>query len=386
MMLMKRAGRLQKSNQAENFFPRTQQEETETAVFSGPSEDRSLSAIGYIEEVSGLFGRLHPEVGIHEYFYSVCGETVRVRFGGTSLIPHFAPPLEHLLTQAVSTPSLTINVWDGETTGLLLPPPPWGKGDMTFRGEIQALNSERIRTTLYGEPGICSMLDVEKRIGVFHLRSSHNIPLNFLGSPFLSIFQWWIRNRGFQFLHAGAVGTRAGGVLLAGKGGSGKSTSALACLDSDLFYVSDDYCIVSTEPDVEVHSIYNSAKLDTHHIQRFPRLLRMVANGEMPESEKRMVYVQRFMPQKILRHMPLRAICLPKVTRNGSSRLSSATHSEAMQALAPSTLFQLAGAGVVEFKRMADFVRRLPSYWLELGNDINDIPNVIEEFMTKVNR
>ena len=40
-------------------------------------------------------------------------------------------------------------------------------------------------------------------------------------------------DRNLQYVHAGAVGNKNGGILLVGKGGSGKSSTALACLKSD---------------------------------------------------------------------------------------------------------------------------------------------------------
>ena len=49
----------------------------------------------------------------------------------------------------------------------------------------------------------------------------------------------------------------------------------------------------------------------------------------------------------------------------------------ALTALAPSTIFQLAGADGAALRAMRSVVERVPSYLLELGEDTAQIPAVI---------
>ena len=149
MMLTKKDGRLQKNDVQESLSILHQNKKSVSVIDSRAQIDRSSSAIEYLEEICALFQRLGPDVPIIDYFYNICGESLCLRFGGTALIPLLAPPLEHLRTEPNSNPSLTINIWDGETTGMKLPLPPWGKGDQISRGEIQGLNNERIRTSKF---------------------------------------------------------------------------------------------------------------------------------------------------------------------------------------------------------------------------------------------
>jgi hypothetical protein len=48
-----------------------------------------------------------------------------------------------------------------------------------------------------------------------------------------------------------------------------------------------------------------------------------------------------------------------------------------LAALAPSTLFQLPGASTAAIKTMAVLAHRVPGYVLELGKDIEKIPEAI---------
>ena len=85
-------------------------------------------------------------------------------------------------------------------------------------------------------------------------------------TPLRHILHLALATRGVQFVHAGAVGRPDGGVIIVGRSGSGKSTSTLSTLGSDLLYAGDDYVGVSLNPDgggPYVHSLYGCGKLET---------------------------------------------------------------------------------------------------------------------------
>ena len=104
-------------------------------------------------------------------------------------------------------------------------------------------------------------------------------------------------------MHAGAIGTDGGAVLVVGRGGRGKSTTTLAGLGAGLKYVGDDYVAVETKDRPLVHSIYNAGKLEPHHLERFP-VLREHATIDPPgldgdfEQPKAVVYVHAQFPQR----------------------------------------------------------------------------------------
>jgi hypothetical protein len=56
---------------------------------------------------------------------------------------------------------------------------------------------------------------------------------------------------------------------------------------------------------------------------------------------------------------------------------------EALKALAPSTLFQLIGASQKDLRAMAELVRKVPCYRLELGTDLAAIPRAIEQLLLR---
>ena len=94
-----------------------------------------------------------------------------------------------------------------------------------------------------------------------------------------------------------------------------------------------------------VHSLYNSAKLNSDHVQRFPALLPKIANPEQIAEEKALLFVNEHYPSKVATRLPVRAILLPRVTGLAETRLKRVSVAMALAALAPSTIFQLPRAG-----------------------------------------
>ncbi|MBN2083949.1 MAG: hypothetical protein JW748_01905 [Anaerolineales bacterium] len=96
-------------------------------------------------------------------------------------------------------------------------------------------------------------------------------------------------------------------------------------------------------------------------------------------KEKALLYIHDHMPDRMVAEVPVRVILLPRVTGLPETRLRPASPTVALRALAPSSLFQLPGTGRSEFLVLADFVKRVPSFHLELGTDLDKIPDTIFE-------
>ena len=157
-----------------------------------------------------------------------------------------------------------------------MPPPPWTADDYSPRGEISAYCDARYRTGYQVDAGLLSLLDVRRGLGLLWTANAARLPRYELTFPARSILYWWAHVRGLQMTHAAAVGDAAGGVLLVGKGGSGKSTTALACLEAGLSYAGDDYVLISEQPAPRAHSVYCSGKLHADHIGRLPAYVPLI--------------------------------------------------------------------------------------------------------------
>jgi hypothetical protein len=348
-----------------------------------PSEELASRSVEYFQSVYDLFKSSQQITGSVERSYIIGGYRIRLSFSGEALLS-LTRALEHLAAaDDHSTPDLTICLWDSESTGQRMIPRPWHESDFLARGVIQGYNTERIYTAFQHGSGAVSVLDQERSLAVFWAPES-KLPYWEYGSPLRTVLHWWLLSKGLQLVHAAAVGNSTGGVLIGGKGGSGKSTTALACLESNLSYIGDDYTLLGFDSGPVVHSLYNSAKLNSDHVQRFPALLPKIANTERLADEKALLFVNEHYPLKVATRLPVRAILIPRVTGLAETSLKRVSVAMALAALAPSTIFQLPRAGNEALKFLATFARGLPCFSLEAGTDLSTIPRLIEGLLAEI--
>ena len=344
--------------------------------------DLICESIAYFDIVKqALYEAVQNSDGFIDYFYKIGGYSIKFRFAGEALVPHLTPAMAHLTSNPVVTPSLTIYLWDSSSTHTRLPPPAWQATDQIFRGEVAGYNNERINTAFHQWAEVFSILDHDTNQAIFWAADADDLDYSMGSAPLRDILHWWMPRRGSQLLHGGGVGIAEGGILLAGKGGQGKSTTALACLNAGLSYAGDDHVLVQTYPKPYLHSLYNTAKLKADHIQAFPNLTSSIENRALLERQKARMFLQQHYPTQMITGFPLRAILLPQVTGRTQTTLRKVSPIEGLKALAPSTLYMLPAAGAEAMKRMAQLVRDVPSYRLELGTEISQIPNVIIELL-----
>jgi hypothetical protein len=325
--------------------------------------------------------------------------------GGRCGVLHFCDgALEELLYPALAhqklreertEPNFKILAWDSLHSGVPMWSPPWTTGDYLSRGEIAGYNDERFRVVFNLDSGVLSFYDADRQIGLWWTQDFAQLPLYERAAPFLLLFHWWhaLRREGSFLLHAAAIGTKNGGaLLLAGRSGSGKSTTALASLlDHEWFYVADDYCVIRAEAEgATVHSLYCSAKLDAKMLANFPSLSHSVSSpdGWRDPQGKILLDLHRFFPNRLRKEFALRAILLPRVPKerigSGPNRFIPVGSGAAVRALAPSTLFQLPGAGPNNFRMIAVLTNRLPCFQLELGREVAGVPQSLHKFMKRL--
>ena len=347
-------------------------------------------AAEYFREVQAAFDNAARTVGVFEHFYDLGGYSVKLCFAGSALISQLTPALAHRATGRIQTPDLTVCLWDTASTATEMPPPAWGRDAYGVLGEIIGFNDDRNQTNfqLDGQASrvaSVNLLDQTLNTALYWTPEAMEFPYHERSAPLRTIFNWWMGRRGRQVIHAGAVGTAQGGVLLAGKGGSGKSTAALACLQSELLYASDDYLLLSGDPLPFAHSLYSSAKLHGDQISRVPQLWTVVSNKEKLAEEKAILFLSDYYSCKLTAGFPIRAILLPRISDLPETQIKRASGTASLTALAPSSIFQMPGGGAQAFKQLAWLVQQVPSYILNLGTDVSRIPFVISQLLTELN-
>jgi hypothetical protein len=345
-----------------------QKSEIEQQIFFRKSYDRFFQA--------------KNAAGENNFYYRIAGTTVCLKFAGDRLVPYLTPALEHLRLTDVSSADLTICVWDSDSTNVEMIPPPCTKDCFTDRGDIWGFNSRRIKAAFHWIECSVNLMDLENKIGIYWVQTAKSLPYWVMASPLRTLFHWWMENNGCQLLHAAAVGTENGAVLITGKGGVGKSTAALSCLQAGLFYIADDYVIATLDPKPTVVSLYSTAKLNADHVANFPDLSQYVNNAEKLDQEKAVIFLHPDLGRKLMFEMPLKAILTPKFADHLDSRIKSVSRWDIQRAMSFTTMSQLPYVGHHTHKYISRLASSLPHYILEVGKDFTKIPVAISEFLS----
>lgn len=307
----------------------------------------------------------------------VAGRSIDLVFAGGGLVDRILPALTHRVRPGQASAAFTIRIFDSATTGVRPPPPPWGPDDYLAQGEIAGYNDDRFKTFFQADAGCLSMIDLEAGSAVFWVRDPADYPMWMEAAPLRTIFGWWARGAGLQMIHGAGIGTESSGMLITARGGSGKSTSALRALLGGLRYAGDDYVVVDTDRRI-MHSIYNTAKVDDNSIDRFFPHLRAASRGRVvsPDAIKHVFFLHETFGEQ-LGDVPMSMVALPRVSEAEQSSLESVSPAAALHALAPTTLFQLAGSGGQELRAMSRLVRAVPTYQLLLAPN-DDLTSLLE--------
>jgi hypothetical protein len=329
-----------------------------------------------VEQLGEAFAEATSRAPVQERSFRIGGHQVLLRFAGPGLVPSIAPAFTHLAAAPAGDPELVVDLWESAATGVAPPPRPQADPGSPV-GAFYFFEDPPARGVF--QPGMeaLSVVDLGTDRAWYWVADPAALPYWERAAPIRQILHWWMATRNHQQVHGGAVGTPDGGVLLVGKGGSGKSTCSLASLRSELRYAGDDYTMVSVEPRPWVHSLFSSGKVDPANLWRVPHLEPALSNAEHLATEKAVVFVDQHFPDRPIDGFPLRAIVLPRITGGPRTRAVPASRAAALTALAPSTVFQLHTAGSEALQYMAHLVRRVPAYVLELGIDVSEIPGVI---------
>jgi hypothetical protein len=332
--------------------------------------DTPSRAASFFDEVRETWQAAADGTRMEERAYRIAGLGLELRFAGAALVPALTRALAHLPAPPPDVPTLVVHAWDTRTTGVAIPPAPWGADDYLEYGKIRGFFGERFQCAFQWGSHSLVMLDVERGEAIYWVESAEQIPHFEMAAPLRIVLHGWLAARDVELVHAAAVGSDDGCVLLAGKSGAGKTWTALAASCSGLRLLADDYCLLRAGSPTRVASVYNAAKTHADALGRLPFLDPMVDNPERPDGDKAVYFLREHDPIELLLEADLRAVLVPRRITTGTARLVPAPAAAALAALAPSTILQLPAAGAETLRRLTSVVRDVPSFYLDVGAEL----------------
>lgn len=337
---------------------------------------------GAVDALVARFTAAAERAGLHEVDLRMATHRVRLRFAGAGLMPVILPALSHLQVPRDGPADLTVHLWDTRSTGTEMIDAPWDMRVLEFGGAIPEATAQGLYAIYHLEEPRLVVLDPPRGRAVMWIHDAARVPWYERAAPLRATLAAYFARHGKVMTHAGAVAHGGHGVLLGGSGGSGKSSTALTCLQAGFDYGGDDF--VLTEPEARGHpmaySLYATGKVFVPDTRHFADITPAFA-GEPPPGEKATAFLQRQSPERLSPGFPLVALLLPMVSGNVDTRAEPMKGAHALRGLAPSTVFQHDGLPRPMLAALARLVARLPCFRLELGTNRDEIPVVIADLI-----
>ena len=320
--------------------------------------------------------------GAVERSVRVGGREARLAFAGEAFVAAVLPAIAHLEVPPGGE-ALTVSIWDARSTGVVLAPPPWESLACFERANLRVFQDERFLLVVDRATGVFSAVDGARGVALYWAADAALVPYFERAAPLRHVVQGWLRRDGLFVVHASAVGAPAGGVMMAGKSASGKSSTAVLCLGSPLQYAGDDFILVGAGDEPWVHSLYSSAKLTATTLPWLSELAPAVSNGDRLDVEKALIFLAPSRQASLVAGFPLRAILLPHVTGRRDTTVARVTPLAAFRTMVPDTLFRSPESAQLAAAGLQRLVHRLPCYDLALGTDLAQIPHRIVDVLSR---
>lgn len=317
--------------------------------------------------------------------YAICGYAIRVVGSSAEGVSLLTRALQHANIAKASVIDITIEIRSGKTNEIFQ----WMHamfGERVIRiqnNHYYFLYNPGVNASL----GTFSFFDIESGRAIYWIEELDMLPWHEIAAPFKTIFHWFFQQHDIELVHGAGIGTPTKGVLLIGKGGSGKSSTALTVFaDMGLRYVGDDYVLLSMKPVPTMTSLYSSAKIAAQSLTRFDCFSNTSVRLPRDIEEKAVIFPCESGREVCIESLPISAIVLPVVSHSNHTTWELLHPAHALLALAPSTIFQLYPEDTLHdsFEALVRLVRQLPAYRILLGKDVLEVGQALELFCTTI--
>jgi hypothetical protein len=315
--------------------------------------------------------------------YVFGGRAVVMRVAGDDLARRISRPFDHLRRETLpgEPVRLDVRLWDETETGIAVSPPRPAVHDPDGITEVAESGRFVQHRTAHGTVSLDRK--TARIVGAFAPTAASDVYQR--GKPLARLLAEWYADQGVSLMHAALVARGDHGVLLAGKGGSGKSTSALVCTRAGLDFLGEDYAGLQFLPDGRVvgHSAYSSVFLDPAAMARFSELRPHTVESRDPAEPKGVTLLSDVWPDRLRTDVTVRAVALCRVTSGDASRVRQATRARALLAVGPSSLLQIHGRRRDSLDRLARLVESVPCFHLDLGRNLEGVPAAVDDLLSR---
>ena len=258
--------------------------------------------------------------------------------------------------------------------------PVWQSGAFSERNLEAILAGTPYRLHYYSDLNFWQIFDADRAVGIQWMATKDAYPRWDSGSTLRNFVQWHFGTDTASLLHGGTLALSGKGILLAGEGGAGKSSTVLAGIFGGLQSVGDDYVLVDAKT-LTARPVFDTLKQDEAGLRRLGHwghpAISLVPNWQ----GKHQFYLPEVAHDALPASITLQAIALPELTHGARTTVVPISAKEAFLALAPSGVSQIHCDRARLFAVAAQVSRQLPAYRLRLGTEPGEIVDAIRRFL-----
>lgn len=304
--------------------------------------------------------------------YRFADWSVRIRIAGTRRADNLPWMIEHRRIEPSAKDDWTISVIEGDCAQVEPLRPPSEHRDKRL---VDIADDHYYYWTPEGG-GNLTLVDRRQHRALLWYPSASEIASWEFSRPFLSSIHALMLPTAWTPVHGAVVAKGNAAILIVGRGGAGKTTTALVCAEAGWDYLSDDYVLIGGTP-CRACGIYRSARVREDMFARLPRSMLAVTNVSTDDGEVRAEVDVGRVGRVGLDDPHIRAIVLPRRTGAAKASLDAIRPSQALSALAGPTSIGLAGGQAAIFQKVTSLLKSVPCYIFEPGPRIADVPAVL---------
>ena len=342
-----------------------------------------MNEYAYVEALrnDGFLFMETPPVDVR--YLRVGARRIQLRFQSAKIIDAVMPAFEHLVCEPGADLSLAVTLCDRPSAGEVQDQSPWRDEIESCRDKLLMVNADGFHMQYNPDSTVYSLIDLASKRAIYYAADFSQVPYYERSAPLKFILHWWCEDQGWCLVHAGAVGLADAGVLLVGRGGSGKSTTAVCAAVNGLLYAGDDYVVLRHSSEPSALSLYVSGKLNEDMLKNLPGLEPHIANRERSSGDKALVFFGQPFRSVWTGEIPLKAIVATKIS-DGKARLQKSPATLVFAEMAASTIFQMPGSGGQTLAAVKKLFSELPVYTLWLDSDFSENIRLINTFCKEI--
>ncbi|MES2682309.1 MAG: hypothetical protein V4650_02230 [Pseudomonadota bacterium] len=311
--------------------------------------------------------------------FSLGGLKLRLEVVGEALARRLFSALRHREIAAPAHSDLNLHVWDARAAGLPFPSLAMQRlHEENEQGLLRHLSDSRHLALRDSWLGLRAAIDDHKGAAWIAYDDDALIPEFEHTAPLRNVLQLLMSSRGWHLMHAAMIGKGERALLLAGAGGSGKSTTACTALLAGWGYGADDLCLFN-ETSTAVESLYQTVKLREGGLARLDEMRGLLHEYDECEERKAYLFVSQQWPERVLRNAQVSALLVPVVVDADASSLAPLDWRQGLAAVLPWTRRTVRTCGPRSQVALMAALRRYPVYSLRLGRHRDSVLATLDQ-------